>query len=103
MSSINRNSSGSSPFNVGRGPRLGKETSFHGHNNGIIHSATSRFACPLPSISPFLSTLHAAAGKQHSSKLLLRPQVAKHWVSHRCSGRREIWFIQSTLQKCSSW
>src|SRR5690349_170030 len=48
MSSINRSSSDSSPFKAGRGPRIGSETTFHGHNNGIIHSATSRFGCPFP-------------------------------------------------------
>ena len=42
MSSINRSSSGSSPFNVGLGPRNGKLTTFQGHSGGNIHSTTSR-------------------------------------------------------------
>src|SRR6202790_493891 len=61
MSSINRNSSGSSPFNTGRGPRNGKLTTFHGHSGGIIHSTTYRFGWPFPSMSPALSTLYPRA------------------------------------------
>ncbi len=48
MSSIKRMVIVSSPFSVGRGPRTGSVTTFHGHSGGIIHSTTSRFACPLP-------------------------------------------------------
>src|SRR5579862_186527 len=57
MSSINLRVTCSSPFIVGRGPRAGSIMTFHGHNGGSIHSATSRLAWPLPTTSPALSTL----------------------------------------------
>src|SRR6266403_5280950 len=57
MSSIKRSCIGSSPFRAGRGPRAGRVNTFQGHSGGIIHSTTSRVACPLPLISPCLSTL----------------------------------------------
>src|SRR6266478_188217 len=57
MSSIKRSCIGSSPFRAGRGPRAGSVNTFQGHSGGIIHSTTSRVACPLPLMSPCLSTL----------------------------------------------
>src|ERR1700723_2709393 len=44
MSSIKRSCRGSSPFNVGLGPRNGRLITFHGHSGGSIHSTTSRVA-----------------------------------------------------------
>src|SRR5258708_35745825 len=57
MSSIKRSCIGSSPFRAGRGPRAARVNPFQGHSGGILHSTTSRGACPLPLMCPCLSTL----------------------------------------------
>src|SRR5262249_61664831 len=51
-SSIRRSVTCVSPFRVGRGPRAGSDTSFHGHTGGINHSMASRLGCPWPMIFP---------------------------------------------------
>src|SRR5690348_12852357 len=55
-SSIRRRVTWASPFSVGRGPRAGSATSFHGHRGGISHSMASRLGCPWPMIFPSRST-----------------------------------------------